>query len=166
MEPFTIIYSFMFEVFGLKGLKKEIFAVIFGFWIAEYRNGNSIVSVPYKTFREITGGSKSMIAKAIKSLESEGLIQATHHAGKKSLYSIDNKVLEVYETRMRRSERSTSHHDEPVSGPNHHWFSKETRSGTKTKPINNKEYKRNRTSGSLAIPNRHSYTGSTLKEII
>lgn len=161
MESFTIIYAFMFEVLCLRGVKKEVFAVILGFWLV----ARQTVTVPYKTFRRITGGSKSVIARAIKDLENEGLITAKHSPGKRTLYTITNKVMEVYEARMNQSDSSTSPQTRPVSGSNRNRSSPDTSSGSDTEPRTNKGFIRKKTNESLYVPDKDSYTGSSLNEI-
>lgn len=161
MESFTIIYAFMFEVLCLRGVKKEVFAVILGFWLV----ARQTVTVPYKTFRRITGGSKSVIAKAIKDLESEGLILSTHSPGKRTLYAITDKVMEIYESRMNQSESTTSPQTRPVQGTNRNRSSPETSSGSECRPIINRKFIRNKTNDSLSLPDKESYTESSLKEI-
>lgn len=161
MEPFTIIYAFMFEVFGLRGLKKEVFAVIFGFWLSAHKK----VKVPYKTIRRITGASKSVIAKAIKDLENEELILSIHSPGKRTEYEITPKVMEIYEARVNQPDSNTSPQTRPVPWPNHNRSSPETSSGSVNKPRTYKGYIRTNKDGSLSVPDKDSYTGSTLKEI-
>ncbi len=161
MELFTIIYAFFFEVLGLRGVKKEVFAVILGFWLV----ARQTVTVPYKTFRRITGGSKSVIAKAIKDLESEGLILSTHSPGKRTLYAITDKVMEIYESRMNQSESNTSPQTRPVPGPNNNRSIPKTSTGSATKPRSNNWNIRKNNDRSLSVPDKESYSGSSLTEI-
>lgn len=161
MEPFTTIYAFMFEVFGLRGVKKEVFAVILGFWLVSRQT----VTVPYKTFRRITGGSKSVIARAIKDLENEGLILAKHSPGKRTLYSITPKVADIYDTRLNQPDSNTSPQTRPVPGPNNNRSSPKTSTGSATKPRSNNWNIRKNNDRSLSVPDKESYSGSSLTEI-
>lgn len=161
MEPFTTIYAFMFEVFGLRGVQKEVFAVILGFWLA----ARHTITVPYQTIHRITGGSKSVIAKAIKDLEKEELIQAKHSPGKRTQYDITAKVVEVYEARMYQSDDTTTPQTRPVSGSNRNRSSPETSSGSECRPTINRKFIRNKTNDSLSVPDKDSYSGSPLRGI-
>ena len=161
MELFTIIYAFFFEVLGLRGVKKEVFAVILGFWLVSRQT----VTVPYKTFRRITGGSKSVIARAIKDLENEGLILAKHSPGKRTLYSITPKVADIYDTRLNQPDSNTSPQTRPVQGTNRNRSSPETSSGSECRPTINRKFIRNKTNDSLSVPDKDSYSGSPLRGI-
>lgn len=85
----------MHRALGLSGLGKEIFAVIFGFWIKT----RSTVRVPYPIIREITGASVPTISAHLQCMESEGLLQVKREPGKPNMYMVvlPEKVLADYE---------------------------------------------------------------------
>lgn len=82
---FTVIYAFMASELGLKGLAKEVFAIIFGFWIKANR---SEVLVPLRVMQKITGCTKTGIQKAVHSLEKMGVLQICRTPGKKLKYMV------------------------------------------------------------------------------
>lgn len=93
---YTKIYPFMHRDLGLAGLGKEIFAVIFGFWIKT----RSAVRVPYPIIREITGASVPTISAHLQCMESEGLLQVKREPGKPNMYMVvlPDQVLADFET--------------------------------------------------------------------
>ena len=82
---YTVIYPFMAGALQLKGLVKECFAVIFGFWFSQNQNP---VSVSLNTFQSISGGTRSSVVKAIHKLEEYKFIVATRKPGKKTVYDV------------------------------------------------------------------------------
>lgn len=74
----------MHRALGLSGLGKEIFAVIFGFWIKT----RSAVRVPYPIIQEITGASVPTISAHLQCMESEGLLQVKREPGKPNMYIV------------------------------------------------------------------------------
>lgn len=92
---YTKIYPFMHRDLGLAGLGKEIFAVIFGFWIKT----RSAVRVPYPIIREITGASVPTISAHLQCMESEGLLQVKREPGKPNMYMVvlPDQVLADFE---------------------------------------------------------------------
>lgn len=93
---YTVMYAFMASELGLKGLAKEVFAIIFGFWIKANRTD---VRVPLRVMQKITGSTKTGICKAVRSLEKMGVLQICKTPGKRSRYmiTIDADVICDYE---------------------------------------------------------------------
>ncbi len=91
----------------LFGYTKEIFAAIFGFWIA---NGEKPVFASYATLRKMTGASQPSVAEAIQTLKSKGFISTEASPGKRTKYAItiDAEILEHFRK---------SHPRKPVSPP-------------------------------------------------
>ena len=84
MACFTIIYGFMARLLHLDGYSKQIYAVIFGFWIRIRKP----VYVPYSVIRMITGATDPTISGSIKRLKEEGLITSDPKPGIRAKYSI------------------------------------------------------------------------------
>ena len=84
MAAFTIIYAFMAYLLHLDGYTKEIYALIFGFWIRTRKP----VHVPYSAIRKIVGATDPTISEGIKRLTQKGLISADPKPGMKTKYSI------------------------------------------------------------------------------
>lgn len=82
---YTVLYSFMASELGLKGLVKEVFAIIFGFWL---ETNKTAAWVSLTTMQKITGGTRPAVVNAIKALESRGFIRTIRSPGKCSQYSI------------------------------------------------------------------------------
>lgn len=95
---FTTLYSFMWEI-GLDGLTKEVFAVIFGFWLRK----REPVYVPYSVIHRITGATPPSISAAIKRLEDYQYIKADRHTGKKTLYIIKlpDEIMSEFNEQVR-----------------------------------------------------------------
>ena len=92
---YTTIYPFMHRDLGLTGLGKEIFAVIFGFWLKT----RSAVQAPYPVIKEITGASDPTISAHLQKMESEGILEVTREAGKPNMYMVvlEEQVLADFE---------------------------------------------------------------------
>lgn len=84
MACFSIIYGFMASLLHLEGYSKEIFAVIFGFWIRSRKP----VTVPYSVIKKITGATDPTISACVKSLKDRGLISADQKPGTRTKYAI------------------------------------------------------------------------------
>lgn len=84
MACFTIIYGFMARLLHLDGYSKQIYAVIFGFWIRIRKP----VYVPYSVIRRITGATDPTISECVKRLESDGVITAERKPGTRTKYVI------------------------------------------------------------------------------
>lgn len=84
MAAFTIIYAFMAYLLHLDGYSKQIYAVIFGFWLRIRKP----VHVPYSVIRRITGATDPTISECIKRLESDGVISAERKPGTRTKYVI------------------------------------------------------------------------------
>lgn len=84
----------MWEDLDLHGLAKEIFAFIFGLWIAK----KEPVPVSYGVLHKITGAADPSIAGALKRLKSRGFISMKHPFGKPTEYQItvSNEILNKY----------------------------------------------------------------------
>ena len=131
---FTILYSFISSDLGLEGLAKEVFAIIFGFWLDANRTK---AWVSLKTMGAITGGSRPAIIEAIKLLERKGHIAIDRSHGKHSLYSvtIDADIMKGFDaTYSAEVVRSLNHLG--VKQPNHHRLSRLTGSSKVTEPVN------------------------------
>lgn len=81
---FTIIYGWMWSELGLRGLTKEVFAVIYGF---ASRKKDTAIS-PYTVIQAITGASRSSISAAIKELEDRNLIECVRKEGRCTRYIV------------------------------------------------------------------------------
>lgn len=94
MAAFIIIYSFMSHDLHLDGYTKEVYALIFGFWIRVRKP----VSVPYSVIRKITGASDPTISECIKRLVKQDLILSDPKPGVRTKYSIalTNEILSAY----------------------------------------------------------------------
>lgn len=92
---YTTIYAFFFTQLGLKGLAKEVFAILFGFWMDA---NQSAAWVSLTTMGKITGGSRPAIVAAVKHLESVGLVKVERSPGKHSMYTviIKDEILNDY----------------------------------------------------------------------
>lgn len=106
---FTTIYRFMWEDLKLSGYTKEIFAVIFGFFLPERKP----TPIPFRVFRSITGASKSVIVTSIAKLEKRGLVTASHSQGKRTTYSISADAMAQYDKSMNNCSEETT---DPKSG--------------------------------------------------
>lgn len=84
MACFTIIFGFMARLLHLDGYSKQIYAVIFGFWIRIRKP----VYVPYSVIRRITGATDPTISECIKRLERDGVISAERKSGTRTKYVI------------------------------------------------------------------------------
>lgn len=84
MACFTIIFGFMAELLHLEGYAKQIYAVIFGYWIRSRKS----VSVPYSVIRKITGATDPTISTCIKKLVEVGLVAAVPKTGQRTKYDI------------------------------------------------------------------------------
>ena len=102
-KQYTVIYSFFSSVLGLKGLAKEVFAIIFGFW---NRADRAYAWVSLTTLEAITGGTRPAIVAAIKQLESKKIISAMRNPGKHSLYAItiDETLLRDFDSTFKTRE--------------------------------------------------------------
>ena len=81
---YTIIYDFMWRDLRLRGVEKEVFAVIYGFW----KKGKAAVEVPVKTVMDITGLSRTAVLMAKRNLLGKKLIAAHETRGKPSRYVV------------------------------------------------------------------------------
>lgn len=86
----------MVSKLGLRGLAKEIFAIIFGFWLSAKRSSTLI---PISRMRAITGGSNPAIIEAIKNLEHKGYISVSRTSGQFSSYTVtlDASIIQDFE---------------------------------------------------------------------
>lgn len=118
---YTIIYPFMHQDLKLEGCIKEIFAVIFCFWISN--KGEKSIKVSYSTIQSITGVSRPTVAHGIKQLLDKGLLTAQKRTGKSTSYnvSIPPAVLDQF--------RMTYGHS-AVKWSNQQWLNKLTRASS------------------------------------
>lgn len=82
MACFTIIYGFMTYLLHLEGLTKQIYAVIFGFWLGSRKP----VAVSYSVMRKITGATDPTISACLKRLLEQGLIESDPKPGMRTKY--------------------------------------------------------------------------------
>lgn len=68
----------------LEGLTKQIYAVIFGFWLGSRKP----VAVSYSVMRKITGATDPTISACLKRLLEQGLIESDPKPGMRTKYSI------------------------------------------------------------------------------
>lgn len=131
---YTILYSFISTELGLEGLAKEVFAIIFGFWLDANR---TTAWVSLTTMGTITGGSRPAIVEAVKLLEHKGYIAIDRSPGKHSLYSvtIDAGIMKDFDdTYSAEVVRSLNHYG--VKPPNRHKLSRLTTRGKVIEPVN------------------------------
>ena len=74
----------MASLLHLSGYAKEVYSVIFGFWI-RYRKS---VTVPYSVIKKITGATDPTISACIKYLIKRRLITADPNPGQRTRYEI------------------------------------------------------------------------------
>lgn len=96
---YTVLYSFMSSELGLKGLTKEVFAIIFGFWLAAERTA---IWITISNMEAITGGSRPAIIAAIKALERKGYIAVSRSPGQYSLYTVtvDASIIQDFDATL------------------------------------------------------------------
>lgn len=82
---YLIVYSFMRMELGLKGVVRDVFAAIFGFWL---KAGEVPVYAPFASLSKITGASRPAISSAIAKLEEKGNITIKKSPGKRSMYDV------------------------------------------------------------------------------
>lgn len=115
MAAFLILYGFMSNLLHLDGFTKEIYALIFGFWIRTKKP----VCVPYRVIRNITGASDPTISECIKRLVKQGLIMSDPKPGVRTKYSIvfTNEIWSAYLRDSGKNE--TPKVNEELSPPKH-----------------------------------------------
>lgn len=153
---FTIVYSFIPMVLGLKGLAKDIFAVIFGFWLQSNRT-QTWVSI--STMQKITGGSKPAVMEAIRQLEKKNYIKVKREPGKLSLYdvSINETILQEFDaTYTNQPVKSLA--QQPVRSLTQHQESELTTARKVTYPQKNMNNNRN-TSSIIKNGDKINYSG-------
>lgn len=137
---FTTIYRFMWEDLKLSGYTKEIFAVIFGFFLPERKP----TPIPFRVFRSITGASKSVIVTSIAKLEKRGLVTASHSQGKRTTYSISADAMAQYDKSMNNcSEETTDPKSGQLSKPRLNRSENRTSTSPEIGPHNINKYKNN-----------------------
>lgn len=127
---FTTLYPFFWQDLRLSGVPKEVFAVIFNFWV---NSGNNAVIAPVKTIRAIIGASRSRILDAIRKLEQKGVIIAYRVPGKNTRYGV-----EIDEEIMRKWYKT---YVAPVQHPDHQRSRDTTTTGLKIGRQNKKNNK-------------------------
>lgn len=156
---YYIVHSFMSRELGLKGLAKEVFAIIFGFWIS---SGKREAWVSLSTMQLFTGGTRPAIIKAVQLLEGMGYIQALRNPGKRSLYivTIDPKIIQDYEASFV-NRLVKPQYQAPVKIPNHFQETKYTSSGKENYLVNKIKVKGN---NSLTVKNKNEIDSGGLPE--
>lgn len=96
------MFPFMATTLGLRGYAKEIFALIFNFWIAA---GEKPVHASLSVLQRITGGTRPTVVKAIQFLEEQGFVKAEKHKGKFTMYdiSIDSSIVTEFKSTYHSS---------------------------------------------------------------
>lgn len=110
---FYIVFPFMTRDLNLSGIRKEVFAIFFGFW----RKEKKFVPATYSTIREMTGATDPSISNAIKALKDANLIEV-HDQGKGlgTLYrvTLPPRILEEFEAEYLAAE--SGHPQKEVKG--------------------------------------------------
>lgn len=133
---YYVTHSFFWKELKLAGRTRDIFAVILGF----YRRKGGSLPIPYHVFKELTGTSKSVFVTSVRRLEQLGLIKAVHAPGRRTVYSVSDEVMELYNRQSGNwSENETGPKTEPVSGQDRNRSEISTGTSPKTGP-----YKRNK----------------------
>lgn len=85
---------------GLSGLTKEVFAVIFCFWIAA---GEKSVKASFSVIQTITGAARATVMNSIAGLIDRNYISAEKRNGKATLYmvTIDQKIIDNFKKVFR-----------------------------------------------------------------
>ena len=88
---YYVVQSFMVKELKLKGLEKEIYAIIYGFSQAEQKFDGSL-----QYLADWTTSTKQGVMKALKSLQEKGLIN------KEEKYKNNVKFVKYYATEFNR----------------------------------------------------------------
>lgn len=145
---YTVLYAFMSKTLGLKGLAKEVFAIIYGFWTAA---GKTEAQVSLSVMEIISGGTRPAIIRAVQHLESIGYIHILRHPGKRSLYqvTIDPEIIRDYEASFSK-ELVKPQYQSPIKQLNQRQVNRCTSSGKAYYLVNKKNTKGN---NSLKVKN-------------
>lgn len=121
---YTILYPFMSSDLGLFGYDKEVFAVIFNFWL---HSGEKPVRASLSTIQKIIGGSRPTILRAVNALIEGQLISPDKHPGRPTMYSvtIPSEILTEFKNTYRKKQ---------VQSVNQQEFSYKTTTSAAAKP--------------------------------
>lgn len=152
---YTIIYPFMHKDLKLEGCIKEIFAVIFCFWMSH--NGEESIKVSFSTIQAITGTSRPTVAHGIKHLLDKGFISAQKRAGKSTLYKVcvSTEIIEQFKSTYGLP---------AVKWSNQRWFKKLTRTSSSSYPQNKYKKKCNNINTDNLSTRKDNFTAEGMTE--
>ena len=142
----------MSSVLGLYGYEKEVFAVIFNFWINADENP---VRASLTVIQRIIGGSRPTISRAVNALIEGRFISADKHPGKPTLYTvtISPDLISEFKTAYR-----------PVGSINQQKFTRSTTTGSSGKPQKKRNY-HNQNCSTLRVKEQAEISTGGLPEV-
>lgn len=156
MACYTIIYGFMAKDLKLRGYSKDVYAVIFGFWIKKKQP----VCIPYATFKIIVGAAAPAVSNSLKLLVSRGLITADPKPGTMTRYEIvmTDALMKAYHRDSGYVASSKSEELRSSKSSSNDSSGSSTAAEANNKDKNKKEKGRSPKMSEMSLPSRTCYT--------